>query len=254
MARLWHHSKYPHLIPVQRVIFSKLFDVSTRLIGLWDETTRFPFLKTQGLGWVAALEAAWPEIRQEAQRVLAQKELIPNIEALSPEQESLSKGEGWKTFCLYLFGVRVEANCCVTPRTVQILKDIPGLRSAVFSILGAGKTLPPHRGLYRGLLRYQLALKIPSPASLCGIRVGNEIREWEEGKSLLFDDTFEHEVWNRSTEDRMVLYLDIVRPLPLFLGWLNRLVIWSLSHSDFMEAIHSKLNAHNAAHPFASGS
>ena len=62
-------------------------------------------------------------------------------------------------------------------------------------------------------MRYHLALKVPEPREQCRIRVGDEIVTWEEGRSLIFDDTYEHEVWNDTDDERVVLFLDVVRPL-----------------------------------------
>ena len=44
--------------------------------------------------------------------------------------------------------------------------------------------------------------------------MGEDIRHWEEGKSMIFDDTFNHEVWNDTDETRVVLFVDVLRPLP----------------------------------------
>jgi len=46
----------------------------------------------------------------------------------------------------------------------------------------------------------------------CTLRVGSETREWQEGKALIFDDSFEHEAWNRGTSTRIVLLFEIWRP------------------------------------------
>ena len=70
------------------------------------------------------------------------------------------------------------------------------MKTAFFSILAPGKHLPPHRGPYKGVMRYHLGLLIPEPAEQCGIRVDTETRHWAEGESMIFDDTFEHEAWN----------------------------------------------------------
>ncbi len=67
--------------------------------------------------------------------------------------------------------------------------------------------IPPRRGPFMGLLRYHLALKVTRRDDLCGISVGNEYRTWKEGKSLLFDDTYDHEAWNLSDEMRVVLFI-----------------------------------------------
>ena len=81
--------------------------------------------------------------------------------------------------------------------------------SADFSFLPAKTQIKPHVGFTKMVLRAHLGLIIPEG---CGIRVGNETRSWKEGKMLVFDDSFEHEAWNNSDQDRFVLMLDIANP------------------------------------------
>jgi ornithine lipid ester-linked acyl 2-hydroxylase len=99
------------------------------------------------------------------------------------------------------------------PETTQLVRGIPGLTTAMFSILAPGKRVPPHQGPHAGVLRYHLALQVPQPVDRCGIRVGTEVRHWAEGRSLIFDDTYEHEVWNDTGGTRVVPFVDFVRPL-----------------------------------------
>ncbi len=94
------------------------------------------------------------------------------------------------------------------------MREIPGMTTAMFSILSPRKHILDHRGPYKGVLRYHLGLIVPREAERCRIRVGEDIRHWEEGKSLIFDDTFNHEVWNDTDETRVVLFVDVLRPLP----------------------------------------
>jgi aspartyl/asparaginyl beta-hydroxylase (cupin superfamily) len=104
-------------------------------------------------------------------------------------------------------------NCLRCPATAAVLRAIPGVITGFFSILGPGKRLPPHYGPYRGVLRHHLALIVPEPLEKCGIRVDDQTRHWTEGQSLVFDDTYEHEAWNDTDGERVVLFLDIKRPL-----------------------------------------
>ncbi len=59
------------------------------------------------------------------------------------------------------------------------------------------------------MLTCHLALVIPEG---CAIRVESEARTWEEGKCLIFDDSYMHEVWHHGTEVRMVILWDIWHP------------------------------------------
>jgi len=165
--------------------------------------------------WTAMLEDNWHAIRAELDGVLQTREHIPAFHEISPDQKRISKGDHWKTFVLYGFGRPAERNGRHCPETMRVLAAIPGLQNAWFSILAPGYHIPPHRGVTKGVIRCHLALIVPTPPAQCVIRVGDRICQWEEGKCLLFDDTFEHEVWNNTDQERVVLFLDIERPLRL---------------------------------------
>jgi ornithine lipid ester-linked acyl 2-hydroxylase len=114
--------------------------------------------------------------------------------------------DGWTTFGLYGFGIKIEKNCQLCPETTKLLEQIPTLVTAGFSSLRPGTSIAPHTGYPDGVLRCHLGLIIPG--NECGIRVGAETRHWEVGKCLVFDDTLEHEAWNKSDRTRIVLLLD----------------------------------------------
>ena len=129
---------------------------------------------------------------------------------------------GWKDVTLYVNGRRHEANCQRCPRTAALLCGDEGdllrdasscpLGSAFFSLLQPGTRLRPHCGPTNARLRAHLALVVP-PGDNCKMRVGNApARRWVEGELLLFDDSFEHEVWNNSPLPRLVLIVDMWHP------------------------------------------
>jgi aspartyl/asparaginyl beta-hydroxylase (cupin superfamily) len=131
----------------------------------------------------------------------------------------------WKIFPLIAYGIRSQPNIALCPKTWRILQCVPGLKTAMFSILEPGKPIPPHRGPYNGVLRLHLGLIVPEPRDRLGIRVGVERRHWEEGRVLIFDDAFEHEVWNEATQTRVVLFVDFAKPLRFPANVLNRLLL-----------------------------
>lgn len=178
--------------------------------------------------WTEQLEANWQVIRQELEPILPYADALPNFQDISPRQNRISPDDLWKTFFFCAFGYWSQQNCDRCPETTTLIKQIPGLKVAFFSILAPGKHIPQHRGKHKGIIRCHLALKVPEPAADCRIQVADQVAYWEEGKVLLFDDTFPHEVWNNTNDYRVVLFLDIVRPMrfPLsFVNWLvNRLI------------------------------
>lgn len=192
------------------------------------------FFETESFPWVASVEAGTAAIRAELDALLAHRDKIPNFQDISEDQNVLTEGDRWKTFFLYAYGHKAEQNCARCPETARLLCAIPGMKTAMFSILAPKKHVPEHRGPYKGVLRYHLGLIIPEPKTSCRIRVGSEVRTWEEGKSLIFDDSHLHEVWNDSDFWRVVLFVDFLRPLPFPLSLLNRAMVWRISRTPFI--------------------
>src|SRR5688500_16584684 len=151
--------------------------------------------------------------------------------------------DGWKTFFFCGYGSKHEKNIARCPETHRLLRNIPGLTTAFFSILRPKKRLRRHRGPFKGVLRYHLALKVPEQAELCGIKVGNDVRNWQEGKSLIFDDTHPHEAWNDTDELRVVLFVDFVRPLPQPLAAINAFALHLIGKTTFVQAAVRRLEA-----------
>jgi aspartyl/asparaginyl beta-hydroxylase (cupin superfamily) len=194
-----------------------------------------PFLPTDTFGWIPGLEAEWRTIRAELDGVLAYRDDLPNFQDISIDQASITDDDGWKTYFFFAYGFRSAANCARCPRTAALLEAIPGLTTAFFSILAPTKEIPAHRGPWRGVLRYHLALKVPEPAAASGITVGGETAHWVEGRSLLFDDGYEHRAWNGTDGVRVVLFADVIRPLRPPADQINRGLIWAIGRSPFIQ-------------------
>jgi beta-hydroxylase len=193
-----------------------------------------PFLDPKVFDWVARLEAGWMDIRAELDAVLERRDDLPNFQDISTDQATITDDDRWKTYFFYGYGFRSDANCARCPRTASLLGSVPGMTTAFFSILSPHKHIGAHRGPYRGVLRYHLGLKVPEPASSAGIRVGDEVRHWVEGGSLLFDDGYEHEAWNDTDGVRVVLFMDVLRPLRGPAERLNRGLIKAIGASPFV--------------------
>lgn len=191
--------------------------------------------------WVKTIEADWMKIRAELDALVEKlEENVPEFKDISEEQARITLGT-WRTHIFYIYGQRVEANCQACPETVRLLNQIPGMTTGLFSMLTPGSGLAPHRGPFKGVLRYHLGLRVPDPLA-CGIRVGKDVEHWYEGKSLIFDDTHEHEVWNRTDKLRAVLFVDYIRPLPFPLSVLNLGMIKLISVSPFIRNMVTNLN------------
>jgi len=211
-----------------------LLDRLDRLVARASKLGTQAFFANEEFLWSYGLEANWEIIRAELDAVLEHREALPNFQDISTDQESITDDDRWKTFFLYGFGFRSDTNCDLCPETARLVESVPGMKTAMFSILAPHKHIPDHCGPYKGIVRYHLALKVPERRDQCRIRVGDEIATWDEGKSLIFDDTYEHEVWNDTDDERVVLFLDVVRPLrfPMNIG--NWVVINAIARSPFV--------------------
>jgi len=112
----------------------------------------------------------------------------------------------WDVFPFLFFGENFYQNQDACPKTWALLKDIPGLLTASFSILGPHTEILPHTGFTSSVLRYHLGLEIPEN---CAITVCGRELQWEEGKVFIFDDTQEHSAYNRSDRNRVILLFDV---------------------------------------------
>ncbi|MGH8413120.1 MAG: aspartyl/asparaginyl beta-hydroxylase domain-containing protein [Gammaproteobacteria bacterium] len=196
--------------PLQRCTFMTFPDIPAHA---WFKRERFP--------WLAEIEKHTDEIRAELLGVLRGEEgFRPFIEMARNHPgtkywESLNYSPNWNAFFFYRDGRRFDENCKRCPVTASLLDSLPLNRVAehspetFFSVLKPGAHIPPHTGVINTRLVVHLPLIIPPD---CGIRVGAETRGWQEGECIVFDDTFEHEAWNKSNQTRVVLIFDIWNP------------------------------------------
>lgn len=171
--------------------------------------------------WYPVLEDNADAIREELLAVLgADKGLEPFLGQHSPEEISQYLGgpgkPTWDAFFFYRHGARYAENCARCPRTAAILDALPTLArirdhapEVCFSVLAPGTHILPHRGVTNTRLVTHLPLIVPDN---CALQVGGEVHVWQEGRCITFDDTFEHEAWNRSDRTRVVMLLDVWNP------------------------------------------
>ena len=206
-----------------------------RFIIRYSLVENTPFLNSKQFSWKPLLEENWLAIAKELDAILQYADELPRFQDISPDQaKNISKDNLWKTFFLYGYGVKLEQNCEACPETTRIIEQIPGLKTAFFSIMMPGKHIPEHRGPYKGVLRCHLPVKVPQDYQQCGIRVDDEIRHWEAGRIIVFDDSYPHEAWNKTDEIRVVLFLDIVRPMSFPASILNQLLISAIRWSPYI--------------------
>ena len=172
-----------------------------------------PVLDSKHFAFLHSFTDDWQRIKAEVTEILKHRETIPLFQEVSSDQMRISTGNNWRTFILFGFGEKLVKNCKQAPVTTRLLESVPNLQTAWFSILGRGYHIPSHRGVTKGILRAHLGLIIPKQADGCRMRVGDSIKVWHPGEIFVFDDTYDHEVWNDTTEERVILLFDFDRPM-----------------------------------------
>ena len=171
--------------------------------------------------WAAEIEREWHLVRKELDAVMTFRDQMPSFQDILKEVGAIQSDQNWKTFFLAGIGMDCSENAKRCPETMRLLGKMPGMTTAFFSILSPGKHIPAHRGAWNGILRFHLGLMVPQPHERVKIRIGNDYYSWREGEALIFDDTFNHEVWNDTAGYRVVLFVDFARPLMQPFHWLN---------------------------------
>jgi beta-hydroxylase len=197
-----------------RSIWEDPFDHEER--EYWDELLQNTDIHTHqykpGKAWydpkdfspiMELLESHFADIKQEAITHCIESTMVP-------WPEKFLYKDGWNVLGMYAFQNKLPNPCNMLPKTNAVLEQIPGLQTALFSSLKPRCHIKPHVGYYQyseKILRVHMGLVVPPG---CIIKVNGEERTWEEGKCIIFDDTFRHEVWNPSHNiTRIVLMLDI---------------------------------------------
>lgn len=205
-----------------------------------------PVLDRRQFPFLDELEANWEAIRDEIRPLLKHRDAMPVFQELSHDQRKIAKEDNWHVFVLYGFGGKHETNCVKTPVTARLLEAVPHLQTAWFSILAPRYHVPAHQGVTKGILRCHLGIQIPSTPERCRMRVGEEICTWREGELFVFDDTYDHEVWNDTDEERVVLLFDFDRPMRFWGRVVHRLFITALKRTAYFLEPKKKMPALDA--------
>jgi aspartate beta-hydroxylase len=132
-----------------------------------------------------------------------------------PEAERIGRTGSWDVVFLYDRGRRHDDVCRALPTLARIVDADPStIRSPAglvyVSRMRAGTHIAAHRGPTNVRLRCHLGITVP-PGD-CAIRVERETRPWRTAECLVLDDHFEHEAWNHTDEDRIVVIADLWHP------------------------------------------
>ncbi len=207
----------------------------------------YPELKT--------LEDNYAIVQQECLELLNIKDRLTDVRALGAGYtEGGIHTAKWKAF-MFKSGDFLEDNCRLAPRTAELIRQIPGVYTAFFSVLDPHQEITPHWGYYKGFLRYHLGVRIPynNANNQCWLRVNGDRAQnglfdknqiefgeryyWKNGEGIIFDDNYLHDAANESDEVRVVLWLDLRRKMPFYIMPLNRLCLWLVYRDKSVEKI-----------------
>ncbi len=142
---------------------------------------------------------------------------------------------GWRLMTLKV-GDEITGKCYqYFPNLSKILEQHSEVVSCVLSILEPGVMIPIHVGYYKGIIRYMLPLIVPDDKDNCFLWVNGLKYSWSEGKSVLWDDIYPHKVYNNTKQNRVLLYMDIIRPIDGILGIINSFVLKLIKNSDIVK-------------------
>jgi beta-hydroxylase len=167
------------------------------------ELSQFPFLKP--------LQDNADVIREELISLMENQSEDQWVRTF-PHYVRSQRTKAWKVFSFMFFNIKYFHNAKLCPRTSELIYSIPEIMSCDFSFLEGNTHIAPHKGYSRMVLRSHLPLIVPDEKK-CALRVGDNTKHWKENEILIFDDSFEHEAWNKTDESRVVLMFDIPNPL-----------------------------------------
>ncbi|MEM9325749.1 MAG: aspartyl/asparaginyl beta-hydroxylase domain-containing protein [Bacteroidota bacterium] len=207
--------------------FRQLFDHSTFLAPInllmyaFSSVPRTPYLSVSDVPSLKAITDNWQTIREEGLQ-LEEKEAIKSSKKLDDIGFNSFFRRGWKRFYVKWYGEFHPSALDACPKTIELIREVPGIKAAMFVNLPSGAKLPKHRDPYAGSLRYHLGLQTPNSED-CRIIVDGTPYHWTDGEAVLFDETYIHYAHNESDEDRVIFFCDVERPVRFgWVRWINR--------------------------------
>ena len=177
------------------------------------------------------LERNWETIKKEFLLLSRNNKEQKNIGERFIQQDA-DFWKGWTTFELRSFDKDNKENMKYCPTLSEILRKDPNISTAFFSVVEPGKTISSHYGPFKGILRYHLGLIIPPKESgYCFISVDNQLYDWKNGEGVLFDESHKHFVKNETKYHRVILFIDVRRPV--WCSSLNNFILYLMSISPY---------------------
>lgn len=213
-----HHEKFTRKLTDHSNIFAPInclfYAFSSKKNTAYFSTEQFPDLKI--------LQENWETIRDEAISLNNAAQIKASADLDDLGFNSFFR-TGWKRFYLKWYGANLKSAQQLCPKTLALINQLPSVKGAMFTMLPPGARLQRHRDPYAGSLRYHLGLVTPNSDD-CYISVDGEKYSWRDGEAVMFDETYLHYAENKTDTNRIILFLDIKRPVSFFLvDWFNEL-------------------------------
>ena len=178
------------------------------------------------------LEENYSLILDETKKIMERYDDFAPFQDISPDQTYISSDDKWRMFFLKGAGMTFKKNASNFPALMSVLNKDRRVVSAYLSVLGPEKALNPHEGPWAGGLRMHMGLIIPDPEK-CHINVEGDKYHWQNGRVVLFDDTYNHYAVNETDELRVILFIDYMRPMRFpynLLNWTIMKISWAFPY------------------------
>lgn len=217
------------------------------LFYVFSKVPTTPYVDPKLFPELDILQENWEKIRDEA-AILNDQGAIKASDDLDDIGFNSFFKTGWTRFYLKWYGSSLESAQRLCPETVRLVESLPQVKGAMFAMLPPGARLVKHRDPFAGSLRYHMGLETPNHDD-CYIEVDGTQYSWRDGEVVMFDETYIHHAENTTDKNRIVLFLDIKRPVwfkPV--DWFNTLfsnIVMAASATKNMEG--DKVGAVNKA-------
>lgn len=195
----------------QLVNHSTIMAPINALMYLFSAVPNKPYYDLKQFPELTIFEENWEVIRDEAQKLVDQGYIKAAENNDDMGFNSFFK-RGWKRFYIKWYDEFLPSAQALCPKTIEILKTVPGINGAMFTLLPKEGRLKEHRDPYAGSLRYHLGLITPN-SEKCRIYVDGIPYFWKDGEGVLFDETYIHSALNEAETDRIIFFCDVERPL-----------------------------------------
>lgn len=193
------------------------------------------FFDIENKSWAKLLTDNHDVILSEINKLIESKDtgIIPYF-----NKTLASNATDWTILPLYVWGKKQMANTKNCPATTKIVESISGMTSCSFSILNPHTSIKPHHGDSNVMYRSHLTLKCNDGLPKIGMRVKDQKIEWKNGEIFAFCDAYEHEVWNNTDQQRLVLIVDVIREefiaqKKMICSEVNATMFWQLKFQNF---------------------